>query len=126
LLVKKDFQGGLLGKGGEVDRGGRGDELKVPGDRRATDACQGAAEDELECFSFDFWVFEIVAKVVKDGSGHIGGEWPCLVTGPKGGFFDRKDQPGLVEAGRGCARDGYQGQELRDIFFSGHRDFLLR
>ena len=77
-----------MGKGGEVDRWGGRDEFKVPGNRGATNAREGAAEDEFEGFPFDSWVLEVVAKVVKYGPCHIRGEWPCLVTRPKGGFFD--------------------------------------
>ena len=81
----------------------------MPGDRGATDTRKGPAEDELEGFPFNSWMFEVVAEVVKNGPSHIGGEWPRLVTGTKGGFFNRKSQPSLIEAGRGRARDGHQG-----------------
>jgi hypothetical protein len=88
LLEKKDFEGGLLGESGEVDRRCGGNKFEVASDGRAADSCEGAAEDEFEGFPFDSWVLEVVAKVVKYGPCHIRGEWPCLVTRPKGGFFD--------------------------------------
>ena len=45
LLEKDDFEGGLLGEGGEVDRRGGGDEFEVASDGGAADPCKGATEN---------------------------------------------------------------------------------
>jgi hypothetical protein len=47
LLEKEDFEGGLLGEGGEVDRGGGGDEFEVASDSGAANPCEGATENEF-------------------------------------------------------------------------------
>jgi hypothetical protein len=47
LLEKENFEGGLLGEGGEVDRGDGGDEFEVASDSGAANPCEGATENEF-------------------------------------------------------------------------------
>lgn len=54
VVGKKDFEGGLLGESGEVDRRCGGNKFEVASDGRAADSCEGAAEDEFEGFSSIF------------------------------------------------------------------------
>ncbi len=65
----------------------------MSGDRGATDACQGATEDEFESFAFDFRTTEVVAKVVEDGAGDLSGERPCVVASESSSLLDGQDQP---------------------------------
>ena len=88
LLEKEDFEGGLLGEGGEVDRRGGGDEFKVASDSGAPDPCEGATEDEFEGFSFDSRLSKVMFEVVDYGAGDLGGEGPCEVAGLGCGLFD--------------------------------------
>jgi hypothetical protein len=87
-LEKEDFEGGLLGEGGEVDRGGGGDKFEVASDGRATDPCEGATENELEGFSFDSRLSKVMFQVVDYGAGDLRGKGPCEVAGLGCGFFD--------------------------------------
>ena len=88
LLEKEDFEWGLLGEGGEVDRGGGGDHFKVASDGGATDPCKGATEDEFEGFSFDSRLSKVMFEIVDYGAGDLGGKRPCKVAGLGCGFFD--------------------------------------
>jgi len=88
LLEKEDFEGGLLGEGGEVDRGGGGDEFEVASDGRAADPCEGATEDEFEGFSLDSRPSKVIFEVVDYSAGDLGGKRPCKVAGLGCGFFD--------------------------------------
>ena len=88
MLEKEDFEGSLLGEGGEVDRRGGGNKFEVASDGRAADSCEGAAEDEFEGFSFDFWLSKVMFEVVDYGAGDLGCKRPCKVAGLSCGFFD--------------------------------------
>ena len=81
MLKKEDFEGGLLGEGGEVDRGGGGDEFKVASDGGAADPCKRATENEFEGFSFDFRSSKVMFEVVDYSAGDLGGKRPCEVAG---------------------------------------------
>jgi hypothetical protein len=88
LLEKEDFEWGLLGEGGEVDRGGGGDKFEVASDGWTADPCEGATEDEFEGFSFDSRLSKVMFEVVDYGTGDLGGKGPCEVAGLGCGFFD--------------------------------------
>lgn len=126
LLKKKDFEGGFLGEGGEVDGGGGGDEFKMAGDGGATNAGEGTAKDEFESFSRNLWFTEVVLQVVEHGAGDLGGEGPSEVARLGGGFFEGEDQPAFAQTRGGAAGESDEGKSGRDGFFSGHLDFLLR
>jgi len=125
-MIKEDFEGGFLGEGGEIDGGRGGDEFKMAGNCWASNASEGAAENEFEGSTFDIGAGEVVAQVVKDGAGDIGGKGPFFVACADSGLLKRENQPGLVETSWGSTWDGHQRQGFEDGFFSGHRDFLLR
>ena len=95
----------------------------MPGNGGAADPGQGAAKDEFEGFTFDFWMLEIVPKVVKDSVRDLWGKGPGEVACLAGGFFDREDKPVFAEACWGAPRDDHEGKRSGDGFFSGHRDF---
>jgi len=87
-MIEKDFEGGFFGEGGEID-GGRGrDEFEMAGNGGAPNAGEGAAEDEFEGGAFDIGAGEVVAQVVKNGAGDIGGKGPLFVACADGGFFE--------------------------------------
>ena len=97
----------------------------MSGDRGATDARKGPAEDELKGFPFDSWMFEVVAKVVKDGPGHIGGEWPCLVTGPRAAFsIERINQASLRRVGDAPGM-ATRGSNSEMVFLAGTEIFYF-
>lgn len=122
-MVKKNFEGGLLGEIGEVDGGRGGGEFELAGDGGATDSFERAAENELESIALDLGASEIVAEVVENGDGDIRGQWPVMVACTGGCFFEREDQPGLAETCGGSPWDADQGEEPRMRRLSGHRDF---
>ena len=88
LLEKEYFEGGLLGEGGEVDRGDGGDEFEVASDSGAANPCERATENEFEGFSFDSRPSKVMFEVVDYGAGDLGGKRPCEVAGLGCGFFD--------------------------------------
>jgi len=125
-MIEKDFEGGFLGEGGEID-GGRGrDEFEMAGNGGAPNAGEGAAENEFEGGAFNIGTGEVVAQIVKNGAGDISGKGPLFVACAECGLLKGENQPSLVETSRGSAWDGHQRQGFEDGFFSGHRDFLLR
>ena len=87
-MKEENFERGLLGQGGQVDRGGGRDEFEVSGDRWAADSCQGAAEDEFQSFAFDFRPAEVMAEVVEDGTSDLSGERPCVMACKSGSLLD--------------------------------------
>jgi hypothetical protein len=86
-MIEEDFEGGFLGEGGEIDRGRGGDEFKMAGNGGASNTGEGSAEDEFEGSTFDIGAGEVVAQVVKNGAGDIGGKGPLFVACADGGFF---------------------------------------
>ena len=88
MLEKEDFEGGLLGEGGEVDRRGGRDEFKVASDGGAADPCKGATENEFKGFSFDSRSSKVMFEVVDYSAGDLGGKRPFEVPGLDCGFFD--------------------------------------
>ena len=65
----------------------------MAGDCGATDACQGATEDEFESFAFDFRSAKVMAEVVEDGTRDLSGERPCVVASEGSSLLDGQDQP---------------------------------
>jgi len=108
-VIKKDFQWGFAGKGGQVDRGGGGDQFKMAGDGRASDPFQGTSEDEFQGVPLNLRPGEVVTQIVENRLGDFRGDWPLLVAGPSGRFFKGDDQPRLVKTGRRGSRNGNQG-----------------
>ena len=100
LLKEKNFERGLLGEGGEVDRGGKRDEFKMACDGGATDSSERAVENEFESFALNFRAMKIVVEVVEDSSSHLRGERPSVMTGLGGGFIDRENEPIFAQARR--------------------------
>ena len=98
----------------------------MAGNAGASNTSEGATEDEFEGGAFDIRAGEVVAQVVENGAGDIGGEGPLFVACADGSLLEGEDQPCLVETSRRSPWDGYQGQGFEDGCFSGHRDFLLR
>jgi hypothetical protein len=125
-MIEEDFERGFLGEGGEIDGGRRGDEFKMAGNGGASNASEGAAENEFEGSTFDIGAGEVVAQVVKNGAGDISGKGPLFVACADGGLLKGENQPGLIETSRGSTWDSHQRQGFEDGIFSEHRDFLLR
>jgi hypothetical protein len=86
-MIEEDFEGGFLGEGGEIDGGRGGDEFKMAGNGGASNTGEGSAEDEFEGSTLDIGAGEVVAQVVKNGAGDIGGKGPLFVACADGGFF---------------------------------------
>ena len=123
MLKKEDFERGLLGEGGEVDRRSGGNEFEVASNGGAADTGKGATEDKFEGFSFDSGLSKVMLEVVEDGTGDLGGEGPCGVASLGGRFFDGQDEPVFAEARRGASWNGDQRKGDGDGFFSGHLSF---
>ena len=79
-MIEEDFEGGFLGKGGEIDGGRGGDEFKMAGNSGASNTSEGAAKDEFEGGTFDIGASEVVAQIVKNGAGDISGKGPLFVA----------------------------------------------
>ncbi len=124
-MIEEDFEGGFLGKGGEIDGGRGGDEFKMAGNSGASNTSEGAAKDEFEGGTFDIGASEVVAQIVKNGAGDISGKGPLFVACAECGLLKGENQPSLVETSRGSAWDGHQRQGFEDGIFSEHLDFLL-
>ena len=86
-MIEEDFEGGFLGEGGEIDGGRGGDEFEMAGNGGAPNAGEGAAEDEFEGGAFNIGAGEVVAQVVKNGAGDIGGKGPLFVACADGGLL---------------------------------------
>jgi len=95
----------------------------VTGDGGTADPGEGASQDHLQGVAFDDRADEVVTEIVENGLGNFRGKRPFPVTGPGGGFFEGKNQPGLVQTGGLDSGSGDQGQGPGRGFFSGHRGF---
>ena len=63
----------------------------MTGNSGASNAGEGAAEDKFEGGAFDIGAGEVVAQVVKNGAGDIGGKGPLFVACADGGLFKREN-----------------------------------
>ena len=68
----------------------------MAGNAGASNTSEGATEDEFEGGAFDIRAGEVVAQVVENGAGDIGGEGPLFVACADGSLLEGEDQPCLV------------------------------
>jgi hypothetical protein len=90
-MIEEDFEGSFLGESREIDGGRGGDEFEMAGNGRASNTSEGSAEDEFEGSAFDIGAGKVVAQVVKNGAGDIGGKRPLFVACADGGLLKREN-----------------------------------
>ena len=95
----------------------------MAGNRGASNPGEGAAQDHFQGIPLDHGANEVIPQIMKDGAGDFGSQWPFLMTGAEGGFFQGQDQPWLVQTGGLASRGGDQRQRPIYGIFSGHRGF---